>query len=171
MADGTPFRRIRMADGMWEAFDTAVRRAEPELDRSKVLREFVRWYVGETDDLPRRPSPGPHRRYCFADWPDALPWLTARFARWQAMADEVIIAGGGFVDREYVGVATWLGLTGPAETRDDVCRSILTDLLSAAQQVPVGSGWRARYRDTEELRGQLSVALDSRLPPHPRSAY
>jgi hypothetical protein len=54
---GTPFRRVRMDDEMWTRFGEAVRAAEPELDRSKVLREFVRWYVGDTDDLPRRPAP------------------------------------------------------------------------------------------------------------------
>jgi hypothetical protein len=54
---GTPFRRIRMDDDMWERFGNAVEQAEPELDRSKVMREFVRWYIGETNDLPRRPRP------------------------------------------------------------------------------------------------------------------
>lgn len=53
---GTPFRRVRMDDDMWARFDEAVRKAEPELDRSKVIREMVRWYIGETDDLPRRPK-------------------------------------------------------------------------------------------------------------------
>ncbi|WP_165969341.1 hypothetical protein [Actinomadura sp. KC06] len=53
----TPFRRVRMSDDMWGRFGEAVANAEPELDRSKVLREFVRWYIGETDDLPRRPAP------------------------------------------------------------------------------------------------------------------
>lgn len=53
---GTPFRRVRMDDEMWRRFDEAVRTAEPELDRSKVIREFVRWYIGETNDLPRRPE-------------------------------------------------------------------------------------------------------------------
>jgi hypothetical protein len=61
-AEGTPFRRIRMPDDMWEHFRVAVARGEPELDRSKVLREFIRWYVGETNDLPRRPDEAPKRR-------------------------------------------------------------------------------------------------------------
>lgn len=51
----TPFRRVRMDDDMWNRFGEAVTKAEPELDRSKVIREFVRWYLGETNDLPRRP--------------------------------------------------------------------------------------------------------------------
>ncbi|MFC4050041.1 hypothetical protein ACFOY4_10130 [Actinomadura syzygii] len=46
-----------MSDDMWARFGEAVENAEPELDRSKVIREFVRWYIGETDDLPRRPRP------------------------------------------------------------------------------------------------------------------
>lgn len=54
-AEGTPFRRIRMASEMWDKFAEAVAEAEPELDRSKVVREFIRWYTGDTDDLPRRP--------------------------------------------------------------------------------------------------------------------
>lgn len=60
--EGTPFRRIRMPDDMWEKFAAAVQQAEPELDRSKVLREFVRWYLGETNDLPRRPHGQGKRR-------------------------------------------------------------------------------------------------------------
>jgi predicted GIY-YIG superfamily endonuclease len=48
------FRRIRV-DDMWDRFGQAIREAEPELDRSRVIREMVRWYIGETDDLPRRP--------------------------------------------------------------------------------------------------------------------
>jgi metal-responsive CopG/Arc/MetJ family transcriptional regulator len=62
MADGTPFRRIRMTDDMWEKFQDAVEQAEPELDRSKVIREFIRWYLGETNDLPRRPEAAPEHR-------------------------------------------------------------------------------------------------------------
>lgn len=53
---GTPFRQIRMDKSMWDHFGAAVTTAEPELDRSKVIREFVRWYIGDTDDLPRRPA-------------------------------------------------------------------------------------------------------------------
>jgi hypothetical protein len=51
----TPFRRVRMDVEMWDAFGKAIEQAEPELDRSKVIREFVRWYIGETNSLPRRP--------------------------------------------------------------------------------------------------------------------
>ena len=54
--NGTPLRRIRIPAVMWERFGEAVRDAEPELDRSKVIREFVRWYLGEINDLPRRPE-------------------------------------------------------------------------------------------------------------------
>ena len=51
-------RRVRMPDDLWERFDKAVKRAEPELDRSKILRQFVRWYVGdEGAKLPERPTP------------------------------------------------------------------------------------------------------------------
>ncbi|MEO3787667.1 hypothetical protein ABGB12_30445 [Actinocorallia sp. B10E7] len=53
---GTPFRRIRMDDEMWNALAAAVAKADPELDRSKVIRQLVRWYIGETDHLPRRPE-------------------------------------------------------------------------------------------------------------------
>ena len=55
-AEGTPFRRIRMPAEMWDRFGQAVDEGEPELDRSKVIREFIRWYVGDTRELPRRPG-------------------------------------------------------------------------------------------------------------------
>ena len=52
---GDPMRVIRMPDEMWDALAAAIKEAEPELERAKVVREFVRWYIGETDELPRRP--------------------------------------------------------------------------------------------------------------------
>jgi metal-responsive CopG/Arc/MetJ family transcriptional regulator len=56
-AEGTPFRRIRIDDDLWERFDEAVRRADPDSNRSVVLRKFTRWYVGDIDELPQRPEP------------------------------------------------------------------------------------------------------------------
>lgn len=58
---GETFRRIRMPDEMWEAFNRAVQTADPELDRSKVIRQFIRYYIGETDEMPRRPGRRPAR--------------------------------------------------------------------------------------------------------------
>lgn len=55
--DGTPFRRIRLDDDLWERLDEAVRRADPDSNRSAVLRKFARWYVGDIDDMPQRPVP------------------------------------------------------------------------------------------------------------------
>lgn len=55
--EGTPFRRIRMDDETWEQFDGAVKRASPALNRSLVIRMFVLWYTGRTDELPQRPEP------------------------------------------------------------------------------------------------------------------
>jgi hypothetical protein len=54
--------RIRMPGDMWEKFRVAIKLGEPELDRSKVVREFVRWYIGESNDLPRRPEAAPKHR-------------------------------------------------------------------------------------------------------------
>lgn len=48
---GTPTRPIRIDPALWERFGEV---AEP--DRSTVLREFIRWYVGETGvKAPKRP--------------------------------------------------------------------------------------------------------------------
>ena len=55
-AEGTPFRRIRIDDDLWERFDNAVRRADPDSNRSAVLRKFTRWYVGDIDEPPQRPG-------------------------------------------------------------------------------------------------------------------
>ena len=55
-AEGTPFRRIRIDDDLWERFDDAVHRADPDSNRSAVLRRFTRWYVGDIDELPQRPG-------------------------------------------------------------------------------------------------------------------
>ena len=57
-AEGTPFRRIRMDDDLWERLDEAVKRADPDSNRSALLRRFARWYVGDIDEMPKRPDPG-----------------------------------------------------------------------------------------------------------------
>lgn len=55
-APAREFRRIRLNDDLWERLGEAAKRADPELDRSKLLRKFTRWYIGDTDDVPERPS-------------------------------------------------------------------------------------------------------------------
>ena len=55
--EGTPFRRIRMDDDLWERLDDAVKRADPDSNRSVLIRRFARWYVGDIDEMPRRPEP------------------------------------------------------------------------------------------------------------------
>jgi len=57
MPDGTPFRRIRLDDDLWQRFEDAVGRADPDSNRSVVLRKFIRWYVGDIDEMPQRPKP------------------------------------------------------------------------------------------------------------------
>lgn len=56
----TALRRFRTTDDLWERFGDAVERGpDPEADMSKVLRAFVRWYVGEPGaKLPDRPADG-----------------------------------------------------------------------------------------------------------------
>ena len=55
--EGTPFRRIRMDDDLWERLDEAVKRADPDSNRSVIIRRFARWYVGDIDQAPQRPEP------------------------------------------------------------------------------------------------------------------
>jgi hypothetical protein len=48
----TPLQNVRVERDLWLAFGAV---AEP--DRSAVLREFIRWYVGEPGvKAPRRPG-------------------------------------------------------------------------------------------------------------------
>jgi hypothetical protein len=54
---GTPFRRIRMDDDLWERLETAAKRADPDSNRSVILRRLARWFVGDIDELPQRPEP------------------------------------------------------------------------------------------------------------------
>lgn len=56
-APGTPFRRIRIDDDLWERLDEAAKRMDPDSNRSAVLRRFARWYVGDIDEMPQRPEP------------------------------------------------------------------------------------------------------------------
>jgi hypothetical protein len=55
--EGTPFRRIRMDDDLWQRLDEAAKRADPDSNRSVVLRKFARWFVGDIDEMPTRPAP------------------------------------------------------------------------------------------------------------------
>jgi hypothetical protein len=50
----TPHRMVRISDDHWERFGQLV----GERNRSKVIKEFVAWYVGDPDfKQPRRPKP------------------------------------------------------------------------------------------------------------------
>jgi hypothetical protein len=57
----TDVRRFRTTDDLWKRFGDAVEGSgDPEADMSKVLRQFVRWYVHETGARqPERPAAGP----------------------------------------------------------------------------------------------------------------
>ena len=54
--DGTPFRRIRIDDDLWERLDKAAKEADPDSNRSALLRRFARWFVGDIDEMPHRPE-------------------------------------------------------------------------------------------------------------------
>lgn len=54
--EGTPFRRIRMDDDLWERLDIAAKKADPDSNRSVLLRRFARWFVGDIDEMPQRPE-------------------------------------------------------------------------------------------------------------------
>lgn len=56
-AEGTPFRRIRMDDDLWERLEQAVRQMDPDDNRSAWLRRCARWAVGDIDEMPRLPEP------------------------------------------------------------------------------------------------------------------
>ncbi|MYS72086.1 hypothetical protein GTY88_16900 [Streptomyces sp. SID5926] len=57
----TGYRKFRAPTDLWKRFGDAVEAGpDPEADMSKVLRQFIRWYVGETNaDLPKQPPKGP----------------------------------------------------------------------------------------------------------------
>lgn len=52
----TPLRRFRMSDDLWTRFDAAVRQVLVPANKSVVIRGFILWYVGDTDELPERPA-------------------------------------------------------------------------------------------------------------------
>ena len=54
---GTPFRRIRIDDDLWERLEKAAKAVDPDANRSAVLRRLARWYVGDIDEMPARPEP------------------------------------------------------------------------------------------------------------------
>ena len=63
--NNTPTRPIRVPLDLWERFGEAAK--QNKLDRSTVLRDFMRWYVHEVGaKMPKRPTateaPEPGRR-------------------------------------------------------------------------------------------------------------
>jgi hypothetical protein len=60
--EGTPFRRVRMDDDLWERLDEAVKQMDPDDNRSAWLRRCARYCVGDIDEMPRRPEPTPPDR-------------------------------------------------------------------------------------------------------------
>jgi hypothetical protein len=53
-------QNFRLDAGLWEQFGDAVRQHDPDSDRSKVLRDFVGWYVRAPGaKLPSRPASAP----------------------------------------------------------------------------------------------------------------
>ncbi|WP_327335874.1 hypothetical protein OG209_05270 [Streptomyces sp. NBC_01383] len=57
----TGLRKFRAPTDLWKRFGDGVEASpDPEADMSKVLRQFLRWYVHETGArLPDRPPAGP----------------------------------------------------------------------------------------------------------------
>lgn len=50
----TPHRPMRVPQGRWDAFGALV----GIRNRTRVVNEFIAWYVGEPDaKMPRRPKP------------------------------------------------------------------------------------------------------------------
>lgn len=54
--EGTPLRKIRMDDDLWERLEKAAKAVDPDSNRTVVLRKFARWYVGDIDEMPQRPA-------------------------------------------------------------------------------------------------------------------
>jgi predicted GIY-YIG superfamily endonuclease len=48
----TPNRPIRVESELWDAFGAVVGHRQ----RSGLIRDFIRWYLGRTDELPERPK-------------------------------------------------------------------------------------------------------------------
>jgi hypothetical protein len=55
--DRTPLRRVGFDDDLWRRLDEAAKSVDPDSNRSVVLRRFARWFVGDIDEMPRRPEP------------------------------------------------------------------------------------------------------------------
>lgn len=50
------YRNLKMEDELWKRFEEAVKRADPDANRSMILRRLARWFVGDIDEMPRRPQ-------------------------------------------------------------------------------------------------------------------
>jgi hypothetical protein len=48
-----------MDDDLWQRLDEAAKKMDPDSNRSVILRKFARWFVGDIDEMPSRPSKQP----------------------------------------------------------------------------------------------------------------
>ena len=62
MSDRTPLRHVGIDDNLWRRFEEAVKRADPDDNRAANLRRYVRYFVGDIDEAPRRPAPAREAR-------------------------------------------------------------------------------------------------------------
>lgn len=49
---GTPRQTVRVPEALWDQFGELA----GEQERSRVIREFIAWYVGQ-GEMPERPAP------------------------------------------------------------------------------------------------------------------
>lgn len=47
--------KARLERGLRDRYRAAVARVDPDMPRSVITRALIRWYTGDTDELPARP--------------------------------------------------------------------------------------------------------------------
>lgn len=146
----TPLRNMRVTDEVWLP---AIAKAVAEgTTVTEVITASLRDYT----------SAPASRRFRFAEWPEARPWLDTHYPEWRKAAAALADVTAGLADEEYAGVALWLAITRHPADRTQQQRVVAGFLLGRAS---TEGDWRDRYTDSRALLQAITATLGEHLPP------
>jgi hypothetical protein len=103
------------------------------------------------------------RRFTLANWPEARQWTDSHSRALAGLVGDIEAAIGD-VSAEWLAVAAWLASTRHPADEVRQRRVLIGHLIGRAVDMPAGTAWRARFRDTRHLLGTVQAILDQRMP-------
>lgn len=149
----TPVRNARIPDEVWLP---AVAKAEMEgRSASEAMTEALKKWTAE---------PGaPAFEFKYANWPGAKDWADRHAAALKKLTNGLNAAYLG-LSSDWVGIAAWLASTRHPADEAQQKRVLAGHVIGRAIDAPADASWRARFRDTRHLLGEVQAILDECMP-------